>query len=1103
MPTYYKLTQCYPYSYSFYTTTDLSIYAPGTVLSIGGLCVTFEEVPSPVTPPVLVIVDATFNSCNKCLYPCYNITSCNGTLGPISVLTDLSSYVGSTVSVNEYPGECFFVEGTADIFLCTDSITVTNIQPCDCNCYTLISCQPGLYPNLYLQSNTLLEPFVGQLININGDLTKKYTVEHSLQYVGLAPDNASVFCDPLSFPVNYKIISFIYNGSEYVITPYTYSTTTLNFQGLDCTGLSCVASTCPTVNNYINFADMLNGFFNTLTLPVRAYPYTDSGNRTQIAISYLAGDSFSLSVDYSGFGSGTFNYHAIFVVDSSGSPIRYYNGDPMVSYTPYIICAAPTTSYTSIAAATPCYSCYTLTNCNSSLIVNTLTDLSTYIGTTIEVTEYPGECFSVVGNLDVFLCTDTVPVTGMTPCSCTPGCGCPDGYVLLPDGVTCQQILTAPATQNPTIYAVQQAQQLAGYGVNGANIYEDISTKILPIKGVTGGSWKDDNGIGAALTFTNYLPSPNTFTVWQDRLRKVGVRPNPRPIPIDWTGLTCCITVPETKTYCIGFAFDDYIRISINGVLQIQRIPPGTSPLTYTVWHIMPLTLTAGTNNIQYEVNGFAPPDAIGFEIYDATPAQLALVTTEAQLTPYIKYSSESLLPPNPQAYFDIGGVSSGYTCPPGYTLSTCDGITCTQVLQTPVLPCCYALEDCSSGTTYVTSTDLSTYIGLTVNLNEIPGCLLVVGISPTCTGSLTVTVVSSFANCTSCEVVPPPCYTLTDNCTGGTGLSFTVTNDLSASVGSVIKVCPSDLPIPNPTPPNPGTPLVPFVPDDALFQYNLINCCDPLDVLIVTNTLYPYIGQTISVPVLGNKCWTVTEILLVGTSMGFIDLTGAYVYTDCGPCMGIFPCSVPYLPELLECRCLTITDSPFCDGAITLTTLGPISATCDECLPPPPICYELTDCQGVVDPFIVCDDLSGYIGSVIKIEGCGDTCWSVALADTCDNSICLNGAITSFISCLACLPPPPVPTPFALHARRIKPGYFSTNSCLTTEYIERVNCTFALEVYNQMIIKRYGVTVCCDNDLDQWDIKKQVLDFELLTDPALCKSTLNPFVPSCPDEPI
>lgn len=1191
MPTYYKLTPCFPYETVIYTDTDLSGYLSSPVISISGedaTCYTYEVTTSPVLPVVPVTVTSQFNSCAQCTgITYYKLTQCGSGPGLIIIYTDsdLSAYLSfPLVQIDIGLGFCFSIEEivtppytsssvtviatytSADCDLCgiptpvyykltecspgtnilyTDTdlstytigdvlsidgscydflevstylstpITVTvdnafdSCEECTKKCYTLLSCQPSIYPNLYLQSNSLLEPFVGQLVNINGDLTKKYTVERSVQYVGLAVDNVESICNTITpLPIDYQISSFIYNSIEYVITPYSYSTTTLNFQPLNCSGLTCTPATCisGTVNNYTNFADMLNGFFASVSLPLQAYPYQDATaygpNKTRIAISYLIGDTFLLDVNYNGGGLTPLNKLATFSVNSLGVPDRLYNEVSLFTYPPSIICAAPITPYSSVTASiSPCYSCFTLTSCDGTLLVNTLTDLSTYIGTTIEVTEYPGQCFTVVGNLEVFLCTDTVPVTGMTPCDCTPGCGCPDGYILLPDGETCEKVLTVAATPTLTIFEVGPGVPGPGTGYYGANLYEDISTKTLPIAQVASALY-DNNGVGTILTATNIFPTPSFYSIWNTRLIDVGVwTTTGTGDPVgEWIGFSVCVEVPETKTYCIAVAADNRMRFSINGVLAVN-FDVGTS-FSFSVWHIIPITLNVGTNIITLEGYNDGFFATFGAEIYNATPAQILAVNTQFDLAPYIVFSTKNLLPPNPVSYFDVG-ETSGYTCPEGYLLSTCDGIACTQITQLPGSPCCYNLEDCDTGATYVVSSDLSSYIGLTVNLNEIPGCLLVIDVSETCEGSLTVTVIDSFADCTSCAAVPPPCYTLTDDCEGGTGLSFTVTNNLSASVGSVIKVCPSDLPVPNPTPPNPGTPLVPFVPDDALFQYNLINCCDPSEVLIVTNTLYPYIGQTISVPVLGNKCWTVTEILLVGTSMGFIDLTGAYAYTDCGPCMGIFPCDVPYLPELLECRCLTISEATNCTGAITLTTLGPISATCEECAPPPPVCYELSDCNDVVTPFIVCDDLSAYLGLVIKIEGCGDTCWFVREAASCDNSICLNGAITEFADCETCLPPPPVPTPFALHARRIKPGYFSTNSCLTTEYIERVNCTFALEVYNQMIINRYGVTVCCDNDLDQWAIKKQVLDFELLTDPDLCKSTLNPFVPSCPDEPI
>lgn len=1108
-PIYWKLTACPPATNVWYTATNLSTSA--SIIFYNGVCCFKEIVPALLLPTVTVTLPVA--GCKGCLapeFPCFTLTNCDDTL-TVNVITDLTTYIGSTISVTEYPGECFSVVGNTEVILCTDTIEVTGIESCICPstvpCYTLISCQPSVYPNIYLQSNILFEPFVGQLVNINGDLTKKYTVVHALQYVVLNTDSITKFCNgiPASLipPINYEITSFIYNGIEQVFTPYTYTLTNLNLDFLSCTGFSCVPSVCSSTygitNNYNNFADLLNGFFNSLGLPLQAYPY----DQATLAMNYIDGDTWSLSLNSNGGSSDPFYptmmTHNVYSVDSSNIPI-WTNNDVEVIYQPYVACIAPSTTLTSIAASAICYPCYTLTNCDGSLVVNTLTDLSTYIGTTIEVTEYPGECFTVVGNLEVFLCTDTVPVTGMTPCSCTPGCGCPDGYVLLPDGVTCEQILTVPATATPTLYQVGPGFPGAGVGTYGANLYEDASLKILPIAQL-GSALYDNNGAGTILTATNLLPSPNAFTVWQNRLLTVGVWTTAGAgAPInEWIGFSVCVTVPETKTYCIGVAADNFMRFSVDGTLIVTFNLPAATSFTFTVWHIIPITLTAGTHIIKLEGKNEAAAAIFGAEIYNATPTQIQAVTSVLDLTPYIIYSTQSLLPPNPTAYFNVG-ETSGYTCPPGYLLSTCDGIVCQQITQTPVLPCCYLLEDCDSGETYIVSTDLSTYIGLTITVNEITGCLLVIDVSDSCEGALEVTVTDSFANCTSCAALPPPCYLLTDNCTGS-GISFIVSNDLSGSVGQVIKVCPGDLPIPTSTPPTPGfsrivtsssVPIVIIVGDPGLSQYNLTNCCDPLEILIVSNTLEAYIDQIVAIPILGDKCWTVTKFTNVGTSMGLIDLTGGFVYDNCGPCMADFPCEPIIIPELLECVCFTIAESASCTGSIELTTLGPITESCLTCMPPPEPCYLLTDCQDVVDPFIVCgNDLSTYVDLVIKIEGCGDTCWLVTLSENCDNSICLNGAITEFETCLDCLPPPPIPTPFALHSRRIKPGYFSTNSCLTTDYIERVNCTFALEVYNQMIIKRYGVTVCCDNDLDQWDIKKQGLDFELLTDPALCKSTV------------
>ena len=136
-----------------------------------------------------------------------------------------------------------------------------------------------------------------------------------------------------------------------------------------------------------------------------------------------------------------------------------------------------------------------------------------------------------------------------------------------------------------------------------------------------------------------------------------------------------------------------------------------------------------------------------------------------------------------------------------------------------------------------------------------------------------------------------------------------------------------------------------------------------------------------------------------------------------------------------------------------------------------------------------------GYIG-VNGLENYGISC----LVRTPKPKICTEPTCSTYTNpqdldfaqaCTDCLPPLPPEPVLDLHIRRIKPGYFSTNSCITTEYMDRVNCNFAKQVYDAMLIKRYGITVCCDHDVDSWDIRKQGLDFELLGDPNMCKSTI------------
>jgi hypothetical protein len=84
---------------------------------------------------------------------------------------------------------------------------------------------------------------------------------------------------------------------------------------------------------------------------------------------------------------------------------------------------------------------------------------------------------------------------------------------------------------------------------------------------------------------------------------------------------------------------------------------------------------------------------------------------------------------------------------------------------------------------------------------------------------------------------------------------------------------------------------------------------------------------------------------------------------------------------------------------------------------------------------------------------------------------------------CDACLPTP-IPIITEVEPRKIRPGYFIKNPCLTTDYVEKVNCNFGNQVYDQMISVRYGINSCCEVDVNKWDIKKHIVDYTLMTIP-------------------
>lgn len=823
--------------------------------------------------------------------------------------------------------------------------------------------------------------------------------------------------------------------------------------------------------------------------------------------------------------------------------------------------------------------CFNLTNCFTGSIIVSSTNLAAYVGLTITILEQPGECYVVSDNQDP-ACVG-VPVTFVAQfnncleCHDPPvsPCDCPQGTILvtLPDGTTACQQDSYVLAQGPLGNGCHQNvlginQTLAGftpaqwgpsdqYCRYGARFYGETASLQWPISFTTGCA-------PATQVFTDFSANPvpaigpNVLnTLWGDgtggfsgpytgRYNIAGVTPHPT-IPCndgvsERKGFVHCMNVATTTTYSFGVGAMAP-QIIINGIVFLDTVAfTNIDIFGYENWNVFQLTLPPGNyviqmightagldscatftfNNPPFNPRNPGSVPGLAFEIYQATTAALAAMTTTIQLNAVLVYSTVNEL----GGKFDYGSVNN-YRCPctalppaPCFTavgnynligpvLDNCTAnplnpnanpliYVCHTYTYTPITPCCYLLTNCDpAGTPYTltTSTDLSLEVGNVVTVNGPPGSPPIIGcyiVSVTqCTGAeIPVTVTQSFgpASDGGCAACAPKCYMLED-CSGIIP-AFIVSDDLSLYVGQVISLCPPS-----------GSAAARgaiFQTENFTDQIVLTDCCNPNNKVRGTppGVLHiGYLGATVIIPSLGPNCWVVDSAVspigsvatIPSVALNWFDTsiqTKQACDVGCPSCSGV---------TLVQCGCFIVTLAGGCQGAIPLP--GVITnnyITCADCLPK---CYKLTDCSDPTNVIITDTDLSLYLTQVIFIDGCPGICWIVTTSDTCVGAIpVVLGEL--FIDCDTCLGI--VPVPLELKPRKIKPGY-DTPAC-DPAYTEKVNCTFSEAVYDAMIIKRYGITMCCNQPIEKWDIKKQLLDLMALYDPELCKNTFCICLPPC-----
>lgn len=313
-------------------------------------------------------------------------------------------------------------------------------------------------------------------------------------------------------------------------------------------------------------------------------------------------------------------------------------------------------------------------------------------------------------------------------------------------------------------------------------------------------------------------------------------------------------------------------------------------------------------------------------------------------------------------------------------------------------------------------------------------------------------------------HVDPIECYILRD-CTGAQQ-DVIVSDDMSQYVGQVISWCsnvPLNFPLPDPA-------LCSVVPGCWQVLSQDLSTCTCYQLYSITDACtFQYTdcrtNEVRTILVSSAEGQTIPTICAVIGSVSVISGSGNAINS------GLCP----------QCSC----EDALPQGSVTVLATF---VDCTACLPP---CYLLQDCEGVLPDIVTDTDLAAYVGQIIRLQTCPDDCWQVSIAPDCTGAIGIGNIIATFPDCVSCNPLVPTP-PLELHPRRIKPGY-NTLGC-PPEYVEKVSCTFGEQVYDEMVKNRYGITICCDHDVDKWDIKKQILDLKAIYDPALCRC----FLPEC-----
>ena len=290
------------------------------------------------------------------------------------------------------------------------------------------------------------------------------------------------------------------------------------------------------------------------------------------------------------------------------------------------------------------------------------------------------------GKIDVTAFTQVVNVSALTykdewQVPLKQGCDCPDQYVKSADGLYCEKYDTIAKYRPDSTRVCDSSYE--SYGVIGTYVYDTVAVdsgyvyKVLTsaplttytVDGIGPGQYITGNPFWINGTHTKTDGPLNRCGVWGCTFVPYGL----------FIGFSTTINVPQSKRYYIGMGGDNKIRLTLDQtVLVDQNIDSvesffGAEDRTFTIWHVFPVDIPAGTHTLKMEGLNVASVACMGAEIYNNTAAEIMQATSYSMLDTI--FSSRNMR----GRYFQVGDTT--VSCPDGYSPSA-SGDYCIKLID-------------------------------------------------------------------------------------------------------------------------------------------------------------------------------------------------------------------------------------------------------------------------------------------------------------------------------------------------------------------------------------------------------------------------------------